>query len=70
MNDLLKQLEAATKVVHWPTGLTYTCDYHATALRKIASSMRIHIAIDDYAGTETICINCINEDSIAKGDSD
>jgi len=70
MDKLLELQETATKLVHWPTGLTYACDDHAKALKKIASSMRIHIAIEDYFEGEQLCINCLNESSIAKGDLD
>jgi hypothetical protein len=70
MSELLELQGKATKLVHWPTGLTYACDHHAEALKKIASSMRIHIAIDDYIEDGRLCINCLNENSIAKGDSD
>ena len=70
MNELLELQFKATKLVHWPTGLTYACDHHAEALQKIASSMRIHIAVDDYSDDERYCTNCFNENSIAKGDSD
>lgn len=70
MNAILELQVKATKLVHWPTGLTYACDYHAEALQKIASSMRIHISIDDYIDDERHCTNCLNENSIAKSDSD
>ena len=70
MNELLELQEKATKAVHWPTGLTYACDHHAKALKKIASSMRMHITIDDYIEGERPCINCLNENSIATGDAD
>lgn len=60
----------ATKLVHWPTGITYACAHHAASLKKIASSMGIHIAIDNYIEGEMLCANCLNETSIAKGDSD
>jgi len=70
MNELLELQEKATKLVHWPTGRTYACDHHAQALKKIASSMRMHITIDDYIEGKRICINCLNEHSIAKGDAD
>jgi len=70
MNVLLELPVKATKLVHWPTGLTYACDHHAEALQKIASSMRMHIAIDDHIDDERSCTNCLNENSIAKGDSD
>ncbi len=70
MNDLLELQEKATKRVHWPTGLTYACEHHATALKKIALSMKIHITIDDYIEGERLCSNCLNENSIAKGDAD
>jgi len=70
MNKLLGLQEKATKLVHWPTGTTHACDHHAAALRKIASSMGIHIAIDDYIEGEMLCANCLNETSIAKGDAD
>jgi hypothetical protein len=70
MIELLELQEKATKLVHWPTGITYSCDHHAEALKKIASSMRIHIAIDNYIAGEMLCANCLNENSIAKGDSD
>lgn len=32
--------------------------------------MGIHIAIDNYIEGEMLCANCLNETSIAKGDSD
>ncbi|MCG6891045.1 MAG: hypothetical protein LJE92_15785 [Gammaproteobacteria bacterium] len=70
MNELLELQEKATKLVHWPTGITYSCDHHAEALKKIASSMRIHIAIENYIAGEMLCANCLNESSIAKGDAD
>ena len=70
MNELLELHEKATKLVHWPTGLTYACDHHAKALKKIASSMRMHITIDDYIEGKMPCNNCLNENSIAKGDAD
>jgi hypothetical protein len=70
MNELLILQEKATKAVHWPTGMTYACHHHAEGLKKIASAMRIHIAIDDYVEDERLCANCLNENSIAKGDSD
>ena len=67
MNDLLELLFQATKLVHWPTGPTYACDYHAKALQKIASSMKLHIAVEDYILDDRQCSNCLNEDSITKG---
>jgi hypothetical protein len=67
MKDLLELQEKATKRVHWPTGLTYACEQHATALSKIALSMRIHIPIDDYIEGERLCNNCLNENSMARG---
>ena len=70
MDDLLELQVKATKLVHWPSGPTYACDYHAQALQKIGSSMRIHIATDEYDGDIRQCTNCFNENSIAKGDSD
>jgi len=70
MNELLELQDKATKLVHWPTGLTYACDHHAMALKKIASSMRMHITIDDYIEGKMLCTNCLNENSIAKGDAD
>jgi hypothetical protein len=70
MNKQLEPQEKATKLVHWPTGTTYACDHHAASLRKIASSMGIHIAIDDYIEGQMLCANCVNETSIAKGDAD
>jgi hypothetical protein len=70
MNELLERQEKATKLVHWPTGPTYACAHHAESLKKIASSMGIHIAIDNYIESEMLCANCLNENSIAKGDSD
>ena len=70
MNDLLELQEKATKRVYWPTGLTYACEHHAMALNRIASAMRIHIRIDDYIEGEKLCNNCLNENSIARGDSD
>jgi hypothetical protein len=70
MNEFSMRQEKATKLVHWPTGMTYTCAHHAESLRKIASSMGIHIAIDNYMGGEFLCANCLNETTIAKGDSD
>lgn len=70
MNELLEPQTKATKVVHWPTGLTFACEYHAEALQKIASSMRIHVSIDDSPHSQRQCTNCINENSIAKGDAE
>jgi len=70
MNDLLALQEKATKRVHWPTGLTYACEHHATTLKKIAFSMRIHIPIDDCIEGERLCNNCLNENSIARGDAE
>ena len=70
MNKSLELQVKATKLVHWPTGKTYACAHHAEALKKIAASMKIHIAIDDYIEGEMLCANCLNENSIAKGDSD
>jgi len=70
MNELLELQEKATRLVHWPTGTTYACAYHAEALKKIASSMRIHIAVDNHFDSERLCTNCLNENSIARGDSD
>jgi hypothetical protein len=70
MNELLDRQEKATKLVHWPTGPTYACSHHAESLKKIASAMGIHIAIDKYIEGEMLCANCLNENSIAKGDSD
>ena len=32
--------------------------------------MGIHIAIDNYIEGKMLCANCLNENSIAKGDSD
>jgi len=60
----------AVKLVHWPSGPTYACDHHAQALQKIASSMKFHISVEDYAGDDKQCANCCNENSIARGDSD
>jgi hypothetical protein len=70
MNDQSELHLPATKLVHWPTGPTYACDYHAKALQKIASSMRVHVTIEDYVGDYRQCTNCFNENTIAKGDSD
>ena len=70
MSNPLESQFQATKLVHWPTGPTYACDYHAQALQKIASSMRLHIKIEDYPGDDKQCANCFNENSIARGDSD
>ena len=70
MNDLLELQFQATKLVHWPTGLTYACAYHANALQKIASSMKLHIAVEDYILDDKLCSNCLNEDSITKGGAD
>ena len=70
MNKSSELQVKATKLVHWPTGMTYACAYHAGSLEKIASSMRIHIAIDEYIEGKMLCANCLNENSIAKGDSD
>jgi hypothetical protein len=70
MNDLLELQFQATKQVHWPTGLTHACDYHAKVLQKIASSMRIHIVVEDYILDDKQCSNCLNEDSITKGDAE
>ena len=70
MNDLLELQVKATKLVHWPSGPTYACDHHAEALQKIGSAMRIHIAVEEYVGDSKECTNCLNENSIAKGDAD
>jgi len=70
MNKLLELQAKATKLVYWPTGLTYACDHHAAALKKIAYSMKIHLAVEDYFDGERLCNNCLNENSIAKGDAD
>jgi hypothetical protein len=70
MNKLLELQGKATKLVHWPTGETYACAHHAESLKKIASSMKIHIAIEDYMEGEMLCANCLNENTIARGDSD
>lgn len=70
MGEFLVLQEKATKLVHWPTGMTYACTHHAESLRKIASSMGIHIAIDNYIEGDMLCANCLNETSIAKGDAD
>jgi hypothetical protein len=70
MNEVLEMQEKATKLVHWPTGLTYACDHHAESLQKIASSMGIHIAIESYHEGKMRCTNCDNENSIARGDAD
>ena len=70
MNTVLELWFPATKLVYWPTGPTYACDYHAEALQNIGSSMRVHIAVVDYVGDYRECTNCYNENSIAKGDSD
>ena len=70
MNETVESESLATRVVHWPTGLTYTCDYHAGALRKIAAAMKIHVSIESWRGAETPCTNCLNENSIARGDHD
>ena len=70
MDELLQHYATATKVVHWPTGLTYACDYHAGALRKIASSMGIHVSIEDHPSGLRQCTNCVNENSIARGDGE
>ena len=70
MNELLELQVKATKLVHWPTGPTYACDHHAEALQRIASSMRIHVAVDDYILDDMQCTNCLNENSIARGDAD
>jgi hypothetical protein len=68
MNDLLELQFRATKLVHWPTGATYACDYHAEALQKIASSMKLRVAVEDYILGDKPCTNCLNENSITKGD--
>ncbi len=70
MNDTPVLQFHAVKLVHWPTGPTYACDYHAEALQKIASAMRIHISIEDYPDDDKQCTNCVNENSIARVDSD
>ncbi len=70
MNDLSVLQVKATKLVHWPSGTTYACDYHAEALQKIGSSMRIHIAVEDYILDDKQCANCSNENSIARDDLD
>jgi hypothetical protein len=70
VNDLLEVEFRATKLVHWPSGPTYACDYHAEALQKIASAMKLHIAVENYILDDKICTNCLNESSIAKEDLD
>ena len=70
MNDLPEPQAKATKLVHWPSGLTYACDHHARALQKIGSAMRIHILVEEYAANNRECLNCYNENSIARGDAD
>ena len=70
MTELLELPFQATKLVHWPSGLTYACDHHAEALQKIGSAMKIHIAVEEYVGDSKECTNCSNENSIAKGDAD
>ena len=70
MNETVEIDSVATRVVHWPTGLTYTCDYHADALRKIAQAMKIHVSIEPWHGNDRYCTNCRNENSIARGDHD
>jgi hypothetical protein len=70
MNNVLELQFQATKLVHWPTGQTYACDFHAKALQKIASSMKLLITVVDYVDDERQCSNCFNENSIARGDSD
>ncbi len=47
MNDLLELQFRVTKLVHWPSGPTYACDYHAEALQKIASSMKLRVAVEE-----------------------
>jgi hypothetical protein len=70
MNNSFELQVKATKLVHWPTGMTYACAHHAESLKKIASSMRIHITIDNYIEGKMLCANCLNENSVAEGDSD
>ena len=70
MTELSELQVKATKLVHWPSGPTYACDYHAKALQKIGSSMRLHIAVEDYILDDKQCTNCLNENTIAKGDLD
>ena len=70
MTELSELQVKATKLVHWPSGLTYACDHHAKALQKIGSAMRIHIAVEDYILDDKQCANCSNEYSIARGDLD
>ncbi len=70
MNELSELQVKATKLVHWPSGPTYTCDHHAEVLQKIGSSLRLHIAVEDYILDNKQCANCSNENSIAMGDSD
>jgi hypothetical protein len=70
MNDLPEPKVMATKLVHWPSGITYACDLHAVALQKIGSAMSIHILVEDYANDDKECLNCFNEHSIARGDAD
>jgi hypothetical protein len=55
MNELLERQAVATKVVHWPTGLTYACDHHAGALQKIASAMGIHLFMDEHLESQRQC---------------
>jgi len=70
MYELMELQDRATKLVHWPTGVTYACDYHAGALQKIASSMRIHVAVRDCIDSQRQCTNCLNENSIARFDAE
>jgi hypothetical protein len=70
VSDLLELQFRATKLVHWPTGPTYACGYHAEALQKLASAMKLHIAVENYILDDKPCTNCLNERSIAKGDLD
>jgi len=49
---------------------SYACGYHAEALQKLASAMKLHIAVENYILDDKPCTNCLNERSIAKGDLD
>ena len=69
MNKSFEQQAKATKLVQAHRNdlrLRPSC----RITKKIASSMGIHIAIDNYIEGKMLCANCLNENSIAKGDSD
>lgn len=50
----------ASKAVHWPSGVVFACDYHATGIVKLGEVLGSHIPVS-YAPPGSQCSNCINE---------